>query len=460
MPQIFDYVAVDAGGQRQVGAVTAESPDEALGSLRRSGLRPVTVSAASTGSLNFEIDGVALLLRLLAAAGVFAVVRTIYALVNQGLPLGTVVPAIVALTMAAGLPARRIEEFRGAILRVKPTHLAVFARQLSTLISAGLPLLRCLDTLAQQTEDKRFTDVIRRVRADVAAGTPFSDALAVFPKYFDAFFVATIRAGENSGDLDIVLARLARSVERNADLRRKVKSAMRYPLTIFGLSMLIVAVMLVTLVPRFEDIFAQLDGQLPLPTRLIVRSSELLTRYFVVVLVAAVVVFVGFLRWRRTSSGELIVDRALLKVPVIGLLLKKVGLARFASSLGLLTKSGISILDALEISRQTVRNRYIADALGAARHEVRTGTGLADAIEHHDVFPPMVIQMVAVGERTGRLDDLMEKVAEFYEAETDATVASLTSLVQPIMMVVMGSVIGVMVVSLYLPMFQVINQIK
>jgi type IV pilus assembly protein PilC len=320
--------------------------------------------------------------------------------------------------------------------------------------------LRCLDTLAQQTEDERLRGVIRVVRADVAAGTPFSEALAAFPKWFDAFFVATVQAGESSGELDIVLARLARSVERNADLRRKVKSAMRYPITIFSLSIFIVGVMLVTLVPRFEDIFAQLDGQLPLPTRIMVAASNILTRYLVIVLAVIAGAVLLFRKWRRTSAGELIVDRTMLRMPVVGILMKKVGLARFASSLGLLTKSGISILEALEISRQTVRNRYISDALGVARDEVRTGTGLADAIEHHDVFPPMIVQMVAVGERTGRLDDLMDKVAEFYEAETDATVASLTSLVQPILMVVMGTVIGVMVVSLYLPMFQVINQIK
>jgi type IV pilus assembly protein PilC len=451
---------VDPNGARQTGELTADTRDEVLGQLRRTGLRPVTVDVHTTSALNRDIDVVAVALRGAIAVFVGLATMVLTGAALPSLPLRPVIACGVGLLTAVLVPKRRLDDVRSSIGKIKPAELAVFTRQLATLVSSGLPLLRCLDTLVAQTENPRLVTVIRTVRGEVAAGTPLSDALGQHPRWFDAFYQASVRAGETSGDLDSVLTRLARAVERQAELRRKVKSAMRYPITIGGLSLLIVSVMLVTLVPRFEDIFQQLEGELPVLTRVMITLSDLLRANLFAVLVVVAVGSVLWRRWRRTDAGERIVDRALLRVPVFGVLLTKVALARFASSLALLTRSGISILEALEIARHTVRNRHIDDALGLARDDVRVGVAVADALEAHDVFPPLVVQMVSVGERTGRLDSLMDKVAEFYEAETDATVAGLTSLIQPILMVVMGSVVGVMVIALYLPMFQVINQIK
>ena len=344
--------------------------------------------------------------------------------------------------------------------RVKPKELAVFSRQFATMINSGLSLLRALSILAEQTQNKGLARVIGEVRNEIEQGSALSVALGQHPKVFNRLYVSMIRAGEVGGFLDQVLLKVAETLEKEVELRGKVKSAMTYPVVVFAMVLLIVSAMLIFIVPMFKNLYAQLGGTLPLPTRMLVGISDVVKRFFVFVLVGIALGTFGFKRWLTTPSGRYRMDAFKLKAPVFGPLFHKTALSRFSRTLATLFRSGVPILQALEIVSDTVNNGVMAKAIKDVQDSVREGESLAAPLEKHAVFPPMVVQMMAVGEETGALDTMLAKVADFYDQEVEATVNALTSLIEPILIAVMGAAVGGMVIALYLPMFQIVNLVK
>ena len=345
--------------------------------------------------------------------------------------------------------------------RIKLKDLAVFSRQFATMINSGLSLLRALTILAEQTESKALAEIIGQVRNEVEQGTALSTSLAKHPKTFNRLYVAMIKAGEVGGFLDKVLLELADSIEKEVELRGKVRSAMTYPIAVFAMVIMIVAAMLVFVVPQFETLYSQLGGQLPFLTRILLGASRFVAGWGGGVVVIAVVVgVIAFRRFHATPAGRFAVDRAKLRAPVFGPLVQKTVLSRFSRTLSTLLGSGVPILQSLEIVSETVNNDVVSRAVKDVQDSVREGESLAVPLAKHSVFPPMVVQMLAVGEETGAIDVMLDKVGDFYDAEVSAAVDSLTSLIEPILIAVMGSVGGGMVVALYLPMFNIINLVK
>ncbi len=343
---------------------------------------------------------------------------------------------------------------------VKPRHLAVFSRQFATMVNSGLPILRALSILADQTESKELSKILTQVRVDVEQGLSLSAALAKHPKAFDDLYVAMIRSGETGGVLDAVLLRLADQLEKQVELRRKVKSAMTYPAVVVTLVSLILSAMLLFVVPQFEAIYAQLGGELPLPTRLLLGVSRLARTYWYLVLGGGLLGGFLFRRYKRTEQGRDQVDRLKLRIPIFGPLFHKSALARFSSTLGMLLRSGVPILQALDIVGDTVNSRPIARAVADVQGSVREGESIARPLGQHRVFPPMVVQMLAVGEETGAVDAMLEKVATFYESEVEAAVEALTSLIEPLLIAVIGGAVGAAVIALYMPMFNIVKLIQ
>jgi type IV pilus assembly protein PilC len=345
--------------------------------------------------------------------------------------------------------------------RIKLKDLAVFSRQFATMINSGLSLLRALTILAEQTESKALAEIIGQVRNEVEQGTALSTSLAKHPKTFNRLYVAMIKAGEVGGFLDKVLLELADSIEKEVELRGKVRSAMTYPIAVFAMVIMIVAAMLVFVVPQFETLYSQLGGQLPFLTRILLGASQFVAGWGGGVVVIAVVAgVIAFRRFHATPAGRFAVDRAKLRAPVFGPLVQKTVLSRFSRTLSTLLGSGVPILQSLEIVSETVNNDVVSRAVKDVQDSVREGESLAVPLAKHSVFPPMVVQMLAVGEETGAIDVMLDKVGDFYDAEVSAAVDSLTSLIEPILIAVMGSVVGGMVVALYLPMFNIINLVK
>lgn len=344
--------------------------------------------------------------------------------------------------------------------RVSHKDVAVFCRQFATMIDSGLSLIRALHILGEQTESKVLAEIVGEVRQDVEKGASLSQALARHPKAFNRLFVAMVKAGETGGVLDRVLLQLADIIEKQVELKRKITSAMTYPIAVLCLVLVIVTAMLLFIVPTFEDMYADLDGTLPLPTRLLLALSSLVTRFFPVLLLAAVVAALLFRRWRTTEQGRAAFDRFKLKVPIFGKLVHKTSMTRFARTLAVLLRSGVPILEALEITSETVNNAVVSDAVKDVQGAVKRGETVHEPLATHAVFPPMVTQMLAVGEETGSVDVMLEKVADFYDQEVQATVDALTSLLEPLLIVVLGGAVGAMVISLYLPMFEIINLVK
>ncbi len=344
--------------------------------------------------------------------------------------------------------------------RVTTDDLVVFTRQLATMIGAGLPLVRALHALAEQAEKRRLRDVVSGVRADVESGAALSAALAGRRDVFPNLYVEMVRAGEVGGVLDEVLPRLASQLEHDRELKRKVKSALAYPATVLALALLAAAFMLVFVVPVFARMFEDLGGVLPLPTRIAMGLSDLVVGIGgVVLLVAGSLGVIAFLRWRRTEVGRRAWGRLSLSIPLgIGQVVRKVALARFARTLGALATSGVPILQAIEITAGSSGNPVIEEALLAGRDAVRVGAPIHRALEG-GVFPPMVTRMISVGEETGELDSMLARIADFYEAEVDATVKALTSIIEPLMIVVVGAIVGGLIVAMYLPMFRVFELI-
>jgi type IV pilus assembly protein PilC len=344
--------------------------------------------------------------------------------------------------------------------RVKLKDLAVFSRQFATMVNSGLPILRALSILSDQTQNKELQKVLVQVRLDVEQGASLSGAMERHPKAFSDLYVAMVKAGETGGVLDNVLLRLADNIEKEVELRRKVKSAMTYPVVVVLLVMLILSAMLLFVVPQFKSIYAQLGGDLPLPTRILLSVSNAVRTYWYVFALFMFGMIFAFRRYKRTDRGRAQMDAVKLRIPVFGGLFHKTALSRFSSTLGMLLRSGVPILQALDIVADTVDNRVISRAVGDVQEAVRGGESMAKPLSRHKVFPPMVVQMLAVGEETGGVDTMLDKVAEFYNSEVSASVDALTSLIEPLMIAIIGGAVGAAVIALYMPMFNIIKLIQ
>ncbi len=369
-------------------------------------------------------------------------------------------PIAVEAQNATKLKLKGDIKIPGMSARVKMKDVAVFSRQFAVMINSGLSLIRALAILAEQTENKELARVVGEVRLDVERGVSLSAAISKHPKVFSRLYIAMVRSGEVGGVLDAVLMRLADTIEAQVELRRKVKSAMTYPVVALSICILISAAMLLFIVPQFKAIYVDLGGELPLPTRVLISLSDLLKSYFLIVFLLVGVAVYLFKRWIKTEQGRIKFDAFKLRMPVMGLLVRKTALARFSRTLAALTRSGVGILEALDIVAETAGNETVAIALRETQSAVKRGDTLARPLEQHEVFPAMVVQMIAVGEETGALDEMLDKIADFYDQEVTATVDALTSLIEPLMIVVMGTIVGGMVISLYLPMFNIIKLIK
>jgi type IV pilus assembly protein PilC len=340
---------------------------------------------------------------------------------------------------------------------VKIKELAVFTRQFATMINAGLPLVQCLDILSQQTENAAFKGVIAGVMSDVESGSTLAEALRKHPKVFDKLFTNMVQAGEAGGVLDDILLRLASYIEKAEALRRKVKSAMTYPLVVACVAIGATVFMLLFIIPTFAKIFQQFGGELPLPTKIVMGLSTFLRNTWYLLIAAAIVAVVLYRRYVATENGRRSVDRGMLNIPILGDVLRKGAIARFTRTLGTLISSGVPILDGLEITAQTAGNKVIEEAIMATRGSIREGETIAAPLRESKVFPAMVVQMISIGEETGALDEMLNKIAAFYDDEVNTAVDTMTSVIEPIMIVVMGMMVGGMVVAMYLPMFKLIS---
>jgi type IV pilus assembly protein PilC len=406
MSQAYAYKVRDRQGKLVTGTLEAESVTIVAGKLRQMGYVPVSIESGETRSLHREI---------------------------------------------------KIPGFSG---RIKLKEVAVFSRQFATMINAGLTLLRSLSILADQTSNKELARIIGEVRRDVERGSALSVALAKHPKAFSRLYVAMVRSGETGGSLDSVLLRLATTIEKQVELRRKVKSAMTYPVVVGAIVVLILIAMLVFVVPMFKGMYADLDAKLPLPTLILLTVSNGLKKFLPLAILGAGFGGWSLKRYVQTPAGRRRYDALKLRAPVFGPLAHKTALARFSRSLAALVRSGVPILDALEIVAETAGNTVVAEAMADTQAAVKSGESLARPLEAHPIFPPMVTQMIAVGEETGALDELLEKIADFYDSEVEATVDALTSLIEPLLIVVMGVAVGGMVIALYMPMFSIIGKMN
>jgi len=396
----FTYSARSLAGELQTGTVDLPSRDEVVNYLRRQKLIPVKVEQKSSG---FE------------------------------------------LSIGSGITTRQI---------------VIFTRQFATMINAGLPLVQSLDILAKQSESKALRKVIEQVLYDVEAGNTLADSMRKHPNAFSDLYVNMVAAGEAGGILDVILLRLATFLEKADALRRKIKGAMIYPAVIMVVAAAAVATLLIFVIPTFENMFASAGVPLPLPTRIVIQASGLLQGYWWALL--GLILLAAFLirQTYRTPSGQLAIDRMMLRVPLIGPLLRKAAIARFTRTLGTLVSSGVSILDGLEITARTAGNRVLHDAIMSSRASIAGGETISEPLKRSGVFPPMVVQMINVGEQTGGLDEMLTKIADFYDEEVDTAVEALLSAMEPVMIVVLGVVVGGMIVAMYLPIFDMINAVQ
>ncbi|WP_370325041.1 type II secretion system F family protein [Euzebya sp.] len=343
--------------------------------------------------------------------------------------------------------------------KVSLADLAVFSRQFATMINSGLSLIRALNILAEQTENPKLAEVIGEVRSQVEQGRPLSTAMAdheVFPK----LYIAMVRAGETAGLLDQVLLRVAATLEADVALRRKVKSAMTYPVVVLIMAVVLSSAMIIFIVPTFEGLFESLGGELPLPTQVLVMLSEGMRTFWYLFLLAPIAAWQGFKWARKQDNVRFFLDRMKLKLPVFGPLFHKVALSRFTRNLGSLLRAGVPILQALEISADTVNNGVMSNAINDVKAGVKEGESMATPLSKHAVFPPMTVQMIAVGEETGAIDEMLEKISDFYDQEVEATTEQLTALLEPVMIAVLGGIVGGMVIALYMPMFKIFDLVQ
>jgi type IV pilus assembly protein PilC len=343
--------------------------------------------------------------------------------------------------------------------KVSAKNLAVFTRQFSVMIDAGLPLVQCLDILGSQEEDKNFAAVILSTRTDVESGASLADAMRRHPKTFDPLFTNMIAAGEAGGILDTILKRLATYIEKAVKLAGQVKSAMIYPVAVIVIAGAVVGVILWKVIPTFAALFSGLGADLPLPTRVVIGLSDNLVRFFPFLLVGAGLAGYGFKQYYSTDKGRRVVDATTLKMPVLGNIMRKIAVARFCRTLSTLISSGVPILDGLEITAKTAGNSIVEDAIMVTRKSIERGETISVPLKDTNVFPPMVTQMIGVGEATGALDTMLAKIADFYEEEVDTAVAGLLTLLEPIMIAILGVVVGGIVIAMYMPIFDLISKL-
>src|SRR5712691_10341612 len=342
---------------------------------------------------------------------------------------------------------------------VDPKNLAVFTRQFSVMIDAGLPLVQCLDILGNQEEDKNFAWVILATRADVESGASLADAMKKHPKVFDPLFSNMIAAGEAGGILDTILKRLATYIEKAVKLKGQVKSAMIYPIAVVTIATLVVGVILWKVIPTFANLFAGLGAELPLPTRIVIALSNNLVRFGPFLIVGLGAGGYGFKSYYATPAGRKVIDAIVLKLPILGNLMRKIAVARFCRTLSTLLASGVSILEALDITAKTAGNAIVEDAIQVTRTSIERGETIARPLKDTAVFPPMVVQMIGVGEATGALDTMLSKIADFYEEEVDVAVAGLLTLMEPLMIALLGGIVGGIVIAMYMPIFSLISKL-
>ncbi|OGW42935.1 MAG: pilus assembly protein PilC [Nitrospirae bacterium RBG_16_43_11] len=343
--------------------------------------------------------------------------------------------------------------------KVGDKDIAVFTRQFATMIDAGLPLVQCLDILSKQADNKTFASAINDIRQDVEAGSTYADALKKHPAVFGDLYVNMVAAGELGGILDTILNRLSKYIEKNIRLKRQVKAALFYPATIVAVAFIVIVVLLVYVIPIFAKMFTDFGGTLPAPTRMVIGASNFMRSNILIIIGILAAAIFGARKYYKTQNGRLVVDNIVLKMPVFGMLARKISVANFTRTLGTLISSGVPILDGLEIVAKTSGNKVVENAIYATRQSISEGKTLSEPLETTKVFPPMVVQMIAVGETTGALDAMLSKIADFYDEEVDSTVGILTSLLEPILMIFLGIVIGFIVVAMYLPIFKMAGTI-
>lgn len=338
--------------------------------------------------------------------------------------------------------------------KVDTKDLVIFTRQFATMIDSGLPLVQCLDILASQQENKTFKVVLYKVKEDVEGGSTFADALAKHPKVFDDLFVNLVAAGEVGGILDTILNRLAAYMEKAMKLKKKVKGAMVYPTTIMAIAVIVVGVILVFVIPTFAKMFADFGGELPAPTKIVIAMSNFITRYILLIIGAVVGINMAIKKYYSTANGRKVIDQLALKTPIVGPLIRKVSVAKFTRTLGTMISSGVPIMDGLEIVAKTAGNKIVEEAIFRVRQAISEGKTMAEPLAASGVFPPMVVQMISVGEATGAMDAMLNKIADFYDDEVDDAVGALTSMMEPLLMVFLGTTVGGLVVAMYLPIFK------
>jgi type IV pilus assembly protein PilC len=356
-------------------------------------------------------------------------------------------------------PKKAVVKVGKAGKKVAAKNLAVFTRQFSVMIDAGLPLVQCLEILGTQEDDKNFAATILQTRTDVESGASLADAMRRHPKAFDPLFTNMIAAGEAGGILDTILKRLATYIEKAVKLQGQVKSAMIYPIAVVVIAGLVVGVILWKVIPTFAQLFAGLGADLPLPTRVVIVLSNSLVSYFPIIAGVAVATGWGLRKYYQTTAGRRVVDATVLKAPILGNIMRKIAVARFCRTLATLISSGVPILDGLEITAKTSGNSIVEDAVMTTRKSIERGETISAPLKETAVFPPMVTQMISVGEATGALDTMLAKIADFYEEEVDTAVAGLLTLLEPIMIAMLGIVVGGIVIAMYLPIFDLISKL-
>ena len=343
---------------------------------------------------------------------------------------------------------------------VPSKDLAIFTRQFSVMIDAGLPLVQCLEILGSQQENKTFAKILQQTRMDVEGGASLADAMRKHPKAFDDLFTNMIAAGEAGGILDTILKRLATYIEKNVKLKAQVKGAMVYPIAVISIAGIVIAVILWKVIPTFASMFAGLNAELPLPTRFVISLSRWFVRLLPFLVIGGILGVVAFRRYYATYAGRRVVDKVILKAPIFGVLMQKIAVARFCRTLSTLIASGVPILDGLEITARTAGNAIVEDAIMAVRKGVEGGLTVAQPLKETGVFPPMVVQMIGVGEQTGALDAMLTKIADFYEEEVDQAVANLLTLMEPVMILFLGITVGGIIIAMYLPLFDLISKLS
>jgi type IV pilus assembly protein PilC len=360
---------------------------------------------------------------------------------------------VISVTESKG-PAAMEFKF-GVAKRVKTEDLVIFSRQLATMVDAGIPLMQSLDVLREQIRQGEFKRVIGSLHDDIEVGNSLSNSFAKYPNVFDTLYINMVKAGESSGMLNIILERLAAYLEKMSTLRRKIKSAMIYPIMVVSMAIVITAILMLKVVPTFKGIFDMLGGELPLPTRILILVSDLFSKWILYMIGSIIVISFLIGRWARTEKGSFKIDQMKLNLPVFGELFKKVAISRFSRTLSTLIQSGVPILAALEIVGKTSGNRVVENAIENVRTNVKEGESIAAPLVKSGVFPPMVTRMISVGEQTGELEKMLSKVSDFYDEQVDAAISGLTSLIEPVIIAFLGVIVGGIVISLFLPILKI-----